>query len=361
MAETYSQNLQIDLPYFNDYPNAWGPVVNTSLGTLLEQAITGFVQQPFSISASNQTITLPITAGADQGGAPTGQGYIYGSPAPGTATPAYPAAYSAPVSSRNMYILCTGGGSTTGNTLVLQPIPKLYYVWNGTSNTISVKVVGGSNVITVSANDSVPLVCNGSDLYPAFSFVPYLHIASTGSGSGLAISQNGTGYGMLISGNQGEASAVALQVNQPINNYAAVFVGATSGTASTVYITQATSQAGQGLVVAGATGNGQVLARVNCNGPTVGLWVTNTQSNPGSGNCLQLSNNTGSANVSALRIDDCAYLSGTTPIPGGFNPNLPVGVTAISGSGWVLMNVGGTQILVPFVIPSAGSPTTVWK
>ena len=343
MAETYSQNLQIDLPYFGDYPNAWGPVVNTSMGTLLEQAITGFVQQPFNTSGNNQTITLPITAGADQGGAPTGQGYIYGSPAPGTATPAYPASYSAPASSRNMYILCTGGGSgggaTTGNTLVLQPIPKLYYVWNGTQNTISVKVVGGSNVIAISSGDSVALVCNGSDLYPAFNFVPYLNVASAGSG----------------------ASSVALQVNQPINNYAAVFAGAASATASTVSITQATSQGGQGLVVTGATGNGQVLARVNCNGPTVGLWVTNTQSNPGSGSCLQLSNNTGSANVSTLRIDSCAYLSGSTPIPGGLNPNLPVGVTAISNGGWVLMNVGGTQILVPFVIPSAGAPTSIWK
>ena len=361
MAETYSQNLQIDLPYFGDYPNAWGPVVNTSMGTLLEQAITGFVQQPFNTSGNNQTITLPITAGADQGGAPTGQGYIYGSPAPGTATPVYPASYSAPASSRNMYILCTGGGATTGNTLVLQPIPKLYYVWNGTQNTIRVNVVGGLNVIAISSGDNVALVCNGSDLYPAFNFVPYLHIAPAGSSNGLFVSQNGTGYGIIVNGNSAGASSVAFQVNQPINNSAAFFAGAASATASTVSITQATSQAGQGLVVAGATGNAQILARVNCNGPTVGLSITNTQSNPGSGNCLQLSNNTGSANVSALRIDSCAYLSGTTPVPGGLNPNLPVGVTAISNGGWVLMNVGGTQILVPFVVPSAGTPTAVWK
>jgi hypothetical protein len=45
MASTYSTNLKIELITTGEKDGEWGDITNTNLGTLLEQAISGYVTQ----------------------------------------------------------------------------------------------------------------------------------------------------------------------------------------------------------------------------------------------------------------------------------------------------------------------------
>ena len=42
MASTYSPTLRLTLQGTGDNPGSWGTITNTNLGTLIEQAITGY-------------------------------------------------------------------------------------------------------------------------------------------------------------------------------------------------------------------------------------------------------------------------------------------------------------------------------
>ena len=55
MASTYSTSLRIQLIATGDQPGIWGTTTNTNLGTLIEQAITGY--QAISV-AGLSTYTL---------------------------------------------------------------------------------------------------------------------------------------------------------------------------------------------------------------------------------------------------------------------------------------------------------------
>ena len=57
MASTYSTSLRIQLIATGDQPGVWGNTTNTNLGTLIEQAITGYL----SISVAGLT-TYTLTS-----------------------------------------------------------------------------------------------------------------------------------------------------------------------------------------------------------------------------------------------------------------------------------------------------------
>ena len=82
MASTYSTNLALELIGTGDQTDTWGTTTNTNLGTLLEQAISGYTT--YACTGGTDTITIPNGAS-------------------GTA--------------RNMYLELTGTG---GGTLVQQ-------------------------------------------------------------------------------------------------------------------------------------------------------------------------------------------------------------------------------------------------
>ena len=65
MASTYSQNLRLELIGNNDQAGTWGDTTNNNLGTLLEQAISGYVVQPISDNpATPTTLSMPNGASA---------------------------------------------------------------------------------------------------------------------------------------------------------------------------------------------------------------------------------------------------------------------------------------------------------
>ena len=135
MASTYSTNLAIELIGTGDQAGSWGNTTNTNLGTLIEQAISGYVTEAMTTGATN-TITIPNGAS-------------------GTA--------------RNMFIEMTGtGGSNT--FLVVPANKKLYFIYNNTTGAVTVKVSGQTGV-SVSAGEKTILVSNGTDVVPATSFI----------------------------------------------------------------------------------------------------------------------------------------------------------------------------------------------
>jgi microcystin-dependent protein len=139
MSSTYSTNLAIELIGTGDQAGNWGSTTNTNLGTLLEQAISGYVLVP----CTGGTDTLTMTPGAD-------------------------------ATARNMYLQLT---TTGGGTLVVPANKKLYFIYNATSSAITVKVSGQTG-ISVPAAAKIALVCNGTDVYVAENYLPNLTVGS---------------------------------------------------------------------------------------------------------------------------------------------------------------------------------------
>jgi hypothetical protein len=109
----------------------WGDTTNTNLGTLLEQAISGYATESLT---TGTTLTLTIPNGA------TGV-------------------------ARNMYLEFTGNGST----VIVPSNKKLYFVYNNcSSGTITMKVAGQTGV-TVAKGAKQILVSNGTDIQEAIT------------------------------------------------------------------------------------------------------------------------------------------------------------------------------------------------
>jgi len=137
---TYSTNLALELIANGDQSGTWGDTTNTNLGTLIEQAISGYVTQ--ACTGGTDTITIPNgTTGV----------------------------------ARNMFLELTGTG---GGTLVVPSNKKLYFIYNNTSTAITVKVSGQTGV-SVPAAAKMVLVSNGTDVVVATNYMSSLTLGST--------------------------------------------------------------------------------------------------------------------------------------------------------------------------------------
>jgi hypothetical protein len=158
---TYSTNLKLELITTGTQAGTWGDTTNTNLGTLLEQAISGYVLQ--ACTGGTDVITIPDGA--------TGV-------------------------ARNMYLQLTGTG---GGTLVVPVNKKLYFIYNATATAITVKVTGLTGV-SVPAGAKTILVSNGTDIFDATNYVSSLTLGAalpvTSGGTGVTTS-TGTGSNVL--------------------------------------------------------------------------------------------------------------------------------------------------------------------
>lgn len=161
MSSTYSTNLAIELIGTGDQSGAWGTTTNSNLGTLIEQAISGYTTQA-------------ITDGAD------------------TVLTMNPGA-SAVV--RNMVIECTGT-LTAARNLVVPANKKLYFIYNNTSGGFAVTVkVSGLTGVSVPNGAKVILASNGTDIVSITNYQAALTL-----GTALAVASGGTGAGTFTSG-----------------------------------------------------------------------------------------------------------------------------------------------------------------
>jgi hypothetical protein len=132
MPSSYSNNLRLDLMANGDQAGTWGQTTNTNLGTLLEEAIAGYVAYP----CSGGTDTLLIPDGASGNG-------------------------------RKMYINLTGTG---GGTVQVPVYTKLYFVENSTASAITFRTTTGTG-ISVPAAAKIVLVCDGVNIITATNYM----------------------------------------------------------------------------------------------------------------------------------------------------------------------------------------------
>ena len=143
MSSTYSTNLAIELMGNGDQAGNWGSTTNTNLGTLIEQAISGYVTQAVS-TGTDTTITIPNGA--------TGV-------------------------ARNMFLELTGSGGASTN-LIVPANKKLYFIYNNTSSgQVTVKVSGQTGV-SVPNGAKILLVSNGTDIVDATNYMTTLTAGS---------------------------------------------------------------------------------------------------------------------------------------------------------------------------------------
>lgn len=135
MSSTYSTNLAIELIGTGDQAGNWGSTTNTNLGTLLEQAVSGYVTQGVTTGADT---TLSMTNGAS-------------------------------ATARNMFIELTGTGGTSTN-LIVPANKKLYFIYNNTTGAVTVKVTGLTGV-SVPAAAKMVLASNGTDIVTATNYM----------------------------------------------------------------------------------------------------------------------------------------------------------------------------------------------
>jgi hypothetical protein len=135
MSSTYSTNLAIELIGTGDQAGNWGSTTNTNLGTLLEQAISGYVTQAV---ATGTDTTLAMTNGAS-------------------------------ATARNIFIELTGTGGASTN-LVVPANKKLYFIYNNSTGAVTVKVSGQTGV-SVPATAKILLVSNGTDIVTATNYM----------------------------------------------------------------------------------------------------------------------------------------------------------------------------------------------
>mgnify|MGYP003335709507 CR=1 FL=1 len=145
-----------------DQAGNWGATTNTNLGTLIEQAISGYTTQAV-VSGTDTTITIPNGA--------TGV-------------------------ARNMFLELTGTGGASTN-LIVPSNKKLYFIYNNTSSgQVTVKVSGQTGV-SVPNGAKMILVSNGTDIVNATNYMASLTLGAalpTGSGgTGSTSASTGTG------------------------------------------------------------------------------------------------------------------------------------------------------------------------
>ena len=231
MSSTYSTNLALELTGTGEQAGNWGATNNLNIGTLLEQAVSGYVTQ----NMPGTDVTLTMSNGAS-------------------------------ATARNMFIELTGTG---GASLIVPTNKKLYFIYNNTSNATTVKVSGQTGV-SVPISAKVILVSDGTDVINATNYMSTLTL-----GTPLTASQGGTGVATLTglaygNGTSAFTAATAAQTvavigSTPVANANAVTnTGGWSVTpnASKLYF----SYAGTNVASLDSTGNLVVLANITAYG-----------------------------------------------------------------------------------------------
>lgn len=130
MASTYSSNLKIELIATGEQSGTWGATTNTNLGTLLEEAIVGYVTQAVTDGAAT---VLTIPNGVSSNG-------------------------------RNFVIELTGA-LTAARTVEVPAVDKPYIFFNNTSGGYAVTVkVAGQTGVTIANGKKAIVYTNSTDV-----------------------------------------------------------------------------------------------------------------------------------------------------------------------------------------------------
>jgi hypothetical protein len=175
MASTYSPNLRLELIGTGEQQGTWGTTTNTNLGTLLEEAIGGYVS--VTVSNSGDTTLSTNNGSADQ--------------------------------SRNAVINLTGT-ITAARNVICPAIEKLYVVKNATTGGFSVTFkVSGQTGVTIPNGETYFLYVDGIDANKIVGNVASTNATNTftenqiisvtdNTDAALRVTQLGTGNAILV-------------------------------------------------------------------------------------------------------------------------------------------------------------------
>jgi len=251
MSSTYSTNLALELIGAGDQAGNWGSTTNTNLGTLIEQAISGYETQ----TCTGGTDILLMTNGAS-------------------------------ATARNMFLELTGTGG--GSLVVPGTSPnankKLYFIFNNTSSAITVKVSGQTGV-SVPAAAKISLVSNGTDIVTATNYMTGATFPSpTLTGTPVAPTASpGTNTTQIATT---AFVTTGLQAAYPVGS---IYLGTLSTNPNTLFGFGTWVAYGQGRMLisqdatytAGSTGGAATTTLITANLPSHSHSATTTISDPG--------------------------------------------------------------------------------
>lgn len=161
MPSTYSPDLRIELIATGEQSGTWGTTTNTNLGTLIEDAIAGYVS--VSITSADQALTAQNGA-ADQ--------------------------------ARNMVVNLTTTTAANFNVYV-PPVNKFYVIRNSSAYQATIycsTVIGNTTAagtgIAIPAGKETIIFSDGTNIASATDYLPTLSL-----GTDLAVADGGTGRG----------------------------------------------------------------------------------------------------------------------------------------------------------------------
>lgn len=149
MPSTYSSNLRIELIASGEQGNTWGNTTNNNLGTLIEQAISGY-RSIDTIWSSNACTLTALNGANDQ--------------------------------ARNMFLdIPSSVLLTAEGQLVAPTVPKMYVIRNNTSGGYAIRIKTGASSTTclIPNGATKAVVCDGTNFSEATTAAADFYIANT--------------------------------------------------------------------------------------------------------------------------------------------------------------------------------------